>query len=183
MPNKNREEKLNEIKSYLYGKYIDLGDNYKELDFWNNKIQFFQKKATAHLDSETFALCRKKTSEIRQSDYNINKELDGLDWDDSKNHRKILELNEDLVKNKNDCHNFIAQLVKEKGTFVPSHLKNSLDDAHSGRDKILKDREKIIKDISDLLTAQDQLLEGKTSLLDDFADPNLEQPSYTDPED
>lgn len=115
----------------------------------------------------------------------LQSRLDNIDWNDPKGEITEVELIEQKVANRNTINRKIGDILVDRG-FEADQETNLMKNASTwllGRNKSLtKQYVDCIK--NDLELEKELNKKSQTSsLLDDFADPSLEQPSHMDPED
>ena len=119
----------------------------------------------------------------------IKEKIDNLNTNDTGHHKKIsilldLHMN-NIVKQQDDmasiAHKAVERNMSENN--VNPFIKGLFD---TQRTEILRERNKVLEAHKTLKEEEKDFfskMEKESSLIDDFANPNLEQPSYMDPED
>ena len=119
----------------------------------------------------------------------IKEKIDNLNTDDPLHHKNIcnlLGLHLNNVAKQQDAMEPIAinAVYRHMRETKADPLSKWAFEAH--RTKVLSERNKVLETNKELLEEEKEFFSKKdkeSSLIDDFANPNLEQPSYMDPED
>lgn len=119
----------------------------------------------------------------------LNEKIDNLSTEDplyNKNLFELLQLHiNNITKQENAMESIALNAVNRdmeetKPGFIPIQMFKSL------RTKVLNERNEVLKANKELFEKEKEFFSKKdkeSSLIDDFANPALEQPSYIDPED
>jgi hypothetical protein len=115
----------------------------------------------------------------------LQSSINNIDWDDPESEITEVELIEQKVANRNTINRKIGNILTERG-FEADQKTGLMKNASAwllGRNKSLtKQYVECVKNDLELEKELNKRTES-SSLLDDFADPSLEQPSHMDPED